>query len=85
MIPDITNPPIIVRAGRCPYDLSGTTDEEILTWVSKLRENVSGMLTVRALRYWVRHSYCIFSDEHRYVCDRIDTLVREPKGYASFT
>tara|TARA_Y100001937_G_C6876390_1_gene222819 strand:- start:67 stop:324 length:258 start_codon:yes stop_codon:yes gene_type:complete len=85
MIPDITSPPIIVQAGKCPYDLGGTSDEEILEWVSKLRENVSSMLTVRALRYWVRQSYCIFSDEHQHVCDRIDVLVREPKGHASFT
>jgi len=84
MTPDITNPPILVHAGRCPYELTGTTDEEILAWTKKLRSTVSKMLTISALKYWVRHSFSISSEEYRYICNRIDVLVKEPKGYASF-
>ena len=85
MTPDITSPPIIIHAGRCPIKITGITDREILEWAKKLRTEVSKMLTVAALKYWVRHSFDIFSEEHRYVCNRIDVLVKEPKGYVTFT
>ena len=84
MTPDITNPPIIVHAGRCPIKIEGITDDEILAWTERLRAEVSSMLTVAALKYWVRHSFDIFSEEYRYICNRIDVLIEEPKGYVSF-
>ena len=76
---NLIHPPILIPAGKCPHSLMGTTDKEIVAWASLLRSTVSPMLTRSALRYWVRQSFYIFSTEHEYVCDRINTLIKEPK------
>ena len=80
---DITSQAIITPAGACPHKLEGTSDEQVLAWVKRLRGSVSKMLTKKALRYWVRQSYGIFTDEQSIVCAKIDELVEEPRGYSS--
>ena len=85
MIPDITSPPIIVPSGKCPHRLDGLSDDDIVLWVKKLRRDVSSMLTVRALRYWVRHTYEVHTDEHDIACEKINDLIEEPQGHVSFS
>jgi ribosomal protein L1 len=85
MILDITSPAILVPSGRCPHMIRGTSSEDVMAWVKVLRSSVSEMLTKQALKYWVRHSYGIFTDEHKVICMKIDKLVKEPRGYATIS
>jgi len=82
---DITSPAILVPSGRCPHKIKGTSGEDVKEWVNLLRDSVSEMLTKQALKYWVRHSYDIFTEEHSVICMKIDKLVKEPRGYAAIS
>ena len=68
---------ICTPAGKCPVKLEGTELEDVEEWAVKVRakglENTRFYM-VRALMYYVRDFYAIFSEEYPIVCDHLKTV-----------
>ena len=71
---------ISTPAGKCPVELEGTSDQEIIGWAKAVKASARGNdeYTVNAIQYWVRDFYDPISEEWKLVRSKLyeyrDTL-----------
>ena len=67
---------IHVPSGKCPFKLEGTDIKSVKTWMREVqRAQKPGVkLETNAFRYWVRHTYGIFSLEYKEALKTIDLI-----------
>ena len=68
---------ISIPAGKCPANLMSTDYEAVEEWVGKVKlrgEAVNVIYAARALRYWARQFYDIFSEEYKLVSQHVNEI-----------
>ena len=67
---------IYVPAGKCPCKLEGTDEESVIIWMRKVQkaQKPGVQLETNAFKYWVRHTYDIFSAEYKEALKMIDLI-----------
>jgi hypothetical protein len=62
-------------SGKCPIKLESADKETVVAWMAKVREygmKANDYFTSEALRYYVRYTYDIFSEEYKEACSHIN-------------
>ena len=65
---------IVTPAGKSPFVLESLREDDILYWV-KLHEGYTqrgGILSLPAVKYWVRHFYNCHTPEYKHVIETIE-------------
>lgn len=66
-------------SGKCPVELMGTSDEEILEWALAIKTQTQKGYehTINSIQYWVRDFYNPMSPEWKHVRQRLEDLKEE--------
>ena len=64
-------------SGKCPVKLNSNTREDVELWAHSLmdyaqKQDVS--YTVSALKYWVRDTYEVSTDDHKLCCEHLESI-----------
>ena len=70
---------VLIPAGQCPVVIDEFSRENVIDWIQALTETKPSSHTYRksVYKYWIRHSFNIFSKEYRDACDVIEEVVPE--------
>jgi len=70
---------IVIPSGQCPFLLEGTDSKSVLSWAEKVRDNApTGIVYAKsALRYWIRSTYDVNSDDHKEAAAILDVLLEK--------
>ena len=68
---------IAIPAGRCPVQLKGSDADSVKEWVISLTSKKPEVYTYQpsVYRYWVRHFYDFWTDEHKEVMLNLENIV----------
>lgn len=70
---------ILIPSGQCPVVIDEYSRENVVEWVQALTEAKPSAHTYKksVYRYWIRHSFDVFTKEYRDACAVIEEIVPE--------
>lgn len=70
---------VLIPSGLCPVIIEEYSRANVVEWVQALTESKPAPHTYKksVYKYWLRHSFDIFSKEYKDACEIIDEIVPE--------